>query len=170
MIRPVTTDDAQSIAEVYNHYVMNTIITFEEDPVSSNEVASRIEMTLNSGLPWLVDEIDGQIAGYANASYWRKRVAYRYTVESAVYVSEAQVGNGIGSRLYAVLLDSLRSADIHTVVGGISLPNPASIRLHEKFGFKKVSEYAQVGRKFEKWIDIGFWQLMLKESEPVQSS
>lgn len=161
MIRPVNIGDADRIAEIYNHYVTDTIITFEEETVDAAEYASRIESLAGRGLPWIVWESDGTVAGYAYAGPWRTRVAYRFTVESAIYIAREHVGKGIGVRLYSELFDLLRLQNIHTVMGLISLPNPQSVKLHERLGFKKVGEHSQVGWKFNRWIDVGVWQLML---------
>ena len=164
MIRPVTINDAARIAEIYNYYVTDTIITFEEDPVDSAEYVGRIEALQARELPWLVWESDGIVAGYAYACPWRTRIAYRFTVESAIYVARDELGKGIGTKLYAELIDELRIRNFNSVMGLISLPNPESINLHERFGFKKVGQHAQVGWKFDRWIDVGVWQLMLRES------
>lgn len=164
MIRPAKISDAASIAEIYNRYVTDTVITFEEETVGSAEYVSRIQTLNSKGLPWLVWEADGVVAGYAYACPWRTRVAYRFTVESAIYVAQNQLGKGIGPRLYSELIDQLRQRNFRSVMGLISLPNPESIKLHERFGFKKVGEHAQVGWKFDRWIDVGVWQLMLQES------
>ena len=161
MIRPVQLSDADQIAEIYNYYVSETVITFEEDLVSVEEFQTRIQKVLDVGMPWLVAEVDGQIRGYAYAGKWRERVAYQFSVESAVYVSHSQHGQGIGSSLYSALLDELEKLGMHCVLGGIALPNPDSVRLHERLGFKKVAHHSEVGRKFDQWIDVGFWQLQL---------
>ena len=163
MIRPATIHDAARIAEIYNYYVSDTIITFEEEAVDGAEFVTRIETLQGRELPWIVFESDGVVAGYAYAGPWRTRVAYRFTVESAIYVAQEELGKGIGTRLYADLFDELRRRKFRSVMGLISLPNPESITLHERFGFKKVGQHAQVGWKFDRWIDVGVWQLMLAD-------
>lgn len=159
-IRDVTADDAAQICDIYNHYVHNTAITFEQQPVSVPEMQARIE-SYASAYPWLVAERDGLLLGYAYATRWRTRAAYDLTVESTVYVAEAARGSGIGRPLYLALLDALREQSIHAVVGCIALPNPGSVALHEKCGFEKVAHFAEVGRKFDRWVDVGFWQVLL---------
>ena len=161
MIRPVQLADADQIAAIYDYYVTETVITFEEDRVSGQQFQQRIQKTLDAAMPWLVAEVEGQIAGYAYAGQWRERVAYKHTVESAIYVSQTQTGQGIGTSLYSVLLGELEKLDIHCVLGGIALPNPASVQLHQRLGFEKVAHHREVGRKFEEWIDVGFWQIEL---------
>jgi phosphinothricin acetyltransferase len=160
MIRNVEVEDAAQIAEIYNYYIKNTLVSFEESPVPSEEMASRIE-EISSSLPWLVYEEQNRIAGYAYASKWKGRCAYRYSVESTVYLNPTLRGKGVGSVLYQALLDILKSQGYHTVLGGISLPNEASIKLHEKFGFRKVAHFSEVGFKFNKWVDVGYWELKL---------
>lgn len=162
MIRPATVADAAAIAAIYHPYVANTTITFEETPVSVEEMAQRIASTIVN-LPWHVFESNGQVVGYAYASPWRTRCAYRLSVETTVYVAQGYSGQGIGSQLYRALLDNLRERGIHAVLGGIALPNPASVALHERFGFEKVAHFKQVGRKFDRWIDVGYWELMTND-------
>ena len=162
MIRPVTTDDAARIAEIYDYYVTDTVVTFEEEVVSAEQYAARIQTIVGAGLPWLVWETDGQLVGYAYAMPWRTRAAYRFSAEAAVYLDHQWLGRGIGSQLYEALIGELRQRGYHSLMGVIALPNPESVKLHERFGFKKVGENAEVGRKFDRWIDVGTWQLMLE--------
>ncbi len=165
MIRQVAMEDATQICEIYNYYIENTIVSFEESPLTPQEMASRIQEIIPS-LPWIIHEVDNQIAGYAYASKWKGRCAYRYSVESTVYLSPDATGKGIGSMLYQALLDQLKEQRFHTVIGGISLPNEASIKLHEKFGFQKVAHFSEVGFKFDKWVDVGYWELKLDTKSP----
>jgi L-amino acid N-acyltransferase YncA len=160
MIRYAKTDDAAEICKIYNHYVLGTTITFEEEPVSTDEMAKRIAETLQS-LPWLVWEQDESLQGFCYASKWKGRCAYRHSVESTVYLRADSMGRGIGSQLYRALLDELRRKKFHTVIGGIALPNDASVALHEKFEFEKVAQFREVGNKFDRWTDVGYWQLLL---------
>ena len=156
MIRIVTPPDALAIAEIYNYYILNTIITFEMEVVTPEEIAARIEKYLKIG-PYLVYEENREVIGYAYLSNFRERKAYENTVESTIYLKNGRGGKGIGFQLYAELL-SQAALKHHTVIAGISLPNEASVRLHEKCGFRKVGHFSEVGRKFGKWIDVGFWQ------------
>ena len=160
MIRPATPDDASAIVEIYNHYVATTVISFEERPVTPDEMAGRIRDVMAT-LPWLVCESEGTVLGYAYATKWRVRSAYRYSAETSVYVAPGQGGKGIGSALYTTLLEELRAREIHMAIGGIAQPNPASVALHERLGFEKVAHFKQVGRKFDRWIDMGYWELQL---------
>jgi len=160
-IRPALSADAPAICAIYNPYVATTTITFEEEPVADADMAQRIADVAAAGLPWLVAEAGGKVVGYAYATKWRARAAYRHSVESTVYVDAACVGQGIGRALYAALLDDLRGRGLHLVIGGIAQPNAGSVGLHEALGFRKVAHFAEVGMKFGRWIDVGYWQLHL---------
>lgn len=161
LIRPATSGDAEAIARIYGHYTVNTSISFEEEVVSSTDMAQRIQEVLSSSLPWLVADQGQQAVGYAFASKWKGRCAYRYSVETSVYLDPAFTGRGIGSQLYEALLAALRQRSIHVVIGGIALPNEASVALHERLGFSKVAHFREVGYKFGHWIDVGYWQRAL---------
>ena len=163
MIRPSSEHDAAAICVIYNHFVRTTTISFEEQDVTEAEMAKRIR-EYAAALPWLVFEQDGVVAGYAYATSWRVRAAYRFSVESSVYVSPGMAGRGIGSALYRALIGELRQRGVHAVIGGIAQPNPASVALHEKLGFDKVAHFKQVGRKFDRWVDVGYWELLLDAS------
>jgi len=161
MIRPVKRQDAQALADIYNHYVKNTVITFEEDCINNNEMIKRIEKITNLDLPWLVIEENDVLLGYAYATPWKARSAYRFSVEATVYLTPKEQGKGLGTELYQALISELKQKSIHSVLGGITLPNPASVALHEKLGMTKVAHFHQVGRKFDQWLDTGYWQLTL---------
>jgi L-amino acid N-acyltransferase YncA len=160
MIRPAKAADAGAIAAIYNHYVRETVITFEETPVSDDEMARRMA-DVGARHPWLVAEQDGTVVGWAYATEWKTRSAYRFSVETTVYVAPTQQRRGLGIALYAPLIAELKARRLHSAVGGIALPNEASVALHEKLGFKKIAHFAEVGRKFERWVDVGYWQLIL---------
>lgn len=161
MIRNAEILDANAVARIYNPYVVDSVITFEEQIVADEQMAERIREVLDSHLPWLVDEEDGVVRGFAYASKWKGRCAYRYSVETTVYLRQDATGQGLGHRLYAELLDRLRDRKLHVAIGGIALPNPASIALHERLGFRKVAHFSEVGFKFGRWIDVGYWERML---------
>jgi L-amino acid N-acyltransferase YncA len=161
MIRPARSSDAESVIRIYNHYVTTTTITFEEQPVSGGQMAERMDEVMSAQLPWLVAEESGEVVGYAYASKWKARVAYRFSVESSVYLSTTAAGRGWGTRLYSALFDELKQRGAHAVIGGVALPNHASVALHEKLGMRKVAHFEEVGFKFGKWIDVGYWQKVL---------
>ena len=160
MIRSATVNDAKAICDIYNPYVQNTIITFEENPISIKEMQNRIIDKAKS-LPWLVSEEHGNVIGFTYASKWKSRYAYRFSVESTIYLASHLIGRGIGSQLFGALISELRSRSLHSVIGGIALPNPASVALHEKMGFEKVAHFKEVGWKFNQWIDVGYWELII---------
>ncbi|HUI29437.1 MAG TPA: GNAT family N-acetyltransferase [Candidatus Acidoferrales bacterium] len=160
MIRIVGLSDAQAICDIYNEYVKNTSVTFEEIPVPLDEMMGRIKTAMQN-YPWLVYEIDGKVVGYTYGRTWRDRAAYRKSVETGTYIDSRFIGKGIGSQLKKELLRILKEKSFHAVISGIALPNPASIALNEKFGFKKVAHFKEVGYKFNKWIDVGYWELIL---------
>lgn len=165
MIRPATQSDAGAIAAIYNYYVTDTIVTFEEEPLPSSEMARRIQIVHDEGLPWLVAEENGEILGYAYANPWKERIGYRFTVETTVYLSKDCTGRGIGSQLYSELFRLLDAKGVHSAIGGVCLPNDASVALHEKFGMKKVAEFEQVGIKFGRWLDVAYWQRIFTREE-----
>jgi L-amino acid N-acyltransferase YncA len=158
VIRLAQPSDAEAIVGIYNHYVANTTVAFEEQVVSVEDMAGRIKDIQSAGLPWLVLEDSGPLLGYAYASKWKTRSAYRYSVEVSVYLKQGIQARGLGSRLYEALFAALVERDIHAAMGGIVLPNDASVRLHEKFGMKQVAHFEQVGYKFGRWLDVGYWQ------------
>ena len=160
VIRPARLADATRICEIYNHYVRETVITFEEVPVEADEMAGRIR-GVQALAPWLVAEEDGVIAGYAYATPWKTRSAYRFAMESTIYMAAELSGRGIGGSLYAALIAELRSREIHCAVGGIALPNPVSIRLHERLGFREIGRFREIGWKFGRWVDVGYWELLM---------
>ena len=162
MIRGIKIGDSNSVADIYNYYIANTAVTFEENPVTGDAMKERIKShTIN--LPWIVYEEKNEVLGYAYATEWKSRYAYRFSVESTVYLRQDILGKGIGTKLYRELLNRLNETNIHIVIGGIALPNRASIALHEKLGFKKVAQFKEVGYKFEKWIDVGYWELIINK-------
>lgn len=159
MIRKATPEDAKAIAGIYNHYVLNTVVTFDETPISEEEYRRRIIETTKEH-PWLVYEENGVLIGYAYANRWKSRCSYRLSIETTVYLHPDHPGKGIGSELYAALIHEVKERPVHAIIGGISLPNEASVRLHEKMGFVKVAHFREVGFKFNEWVDVGYWELL----------
>jgi len=158
-VRSAREGDLVSIDEIYNHYVLHTPITFDIEPMTAvqrrewfNGFAERGRYRL------LVAELDGGVVGYAASHRFRDKAAYETSVETSVYVAPALGARGIGSALYASLFDALEEEDVHRVLAGVTLPNPASLALHAKFGFASVGVFAEVGRKFGRfwsveWLD-----------------
>ncbi|UTW66107.1 N-acetyltransferase [bacterium SCSIO 12643] len=158
MIRTVGKQDAKSIARIYNHYVKYSIVTFDEYEISADEIEKRIEHW-DKKYPWFVLEHDGEVVGYAYGSEWKKKSAYRSSVETTVYLVHNVIGKGLGHQLYSALISELKEMGFRMLIGCISLPNPESIRLHEKLGFEKKGQLDQMGFKLDRWIDVGYWQL-----------
>jgi phosphinothricin acetyltransferase len=160
MIRAATAADAAAIVAIYNYYIKNTTVTFEESPLPPADMAQRIA-TVSADFPWLVLERDARVLGYAYASRFHARSAYRFTVETTVYVAHDAHRSRVGTELYGTLLERLRAQKLHRALGVIALPNDASVALHEKLGFRKVGETEEVGWKFSRWINVGYWQFAL---------
>jgi phosphinothricin acetyltransferase len=157
-IRSAEAEDGAALARIYNHYIATTVVTFEEAPVCAADMTARVAEISAAKLPWLVAQSPAGVNGFAYASRWKGRCAYRYSVESTVYLEPAAVGRGLGMALYSTLLARLQELGCHAVIGGIALPNQASIALHEKLGMRKVAHFAEVGFKFGRWVDVGYWQ------------
>lgn len=162
-VRAARSGDAAAIAAIYAPYVLDTVISFETVPPDAKQMAERIAKVL-PGLPWLVHETGGRVTGYAYAAPHRERAAYRWSVDAAIYIGADAHRQGIGTALYRTLFAALRLQGYHRAYGGITLPNAASVGLHEAQGFKPIGVYAQVGFKFGAWRDVGWWGLDLAPS------
>lgn len=159
-IRSVDIDDSVAIAAIYNHYIATSVITFEEQPVSVDTMAQRIADVQSYNLPWLVFVRNGALQGYAYATRWKPRSAYRHSVEITIYTAPGVTGGGIGTALYSELFACMKACGVHAAVGGIALPNAASVALHEKFGMKKIGEFQEIGFKQGQWLNVGYWQII----------
>ena len=165
MIRPIEQSDIANVLAIYEYYIINSPATFEEEVPSLESFTERINTILEK-YPYLVYEEDGEILGYAYAGPFRTRIAYRFSTEVSVYIHKDHFGKGLGKALYGALLPIVKKQGFHTAIGGLTMPNEASVRLHEHFGFKKVAEFQDSGFKFGQWHNTGFWQLMLDDYEP----
>jgi phosphinothricin acetyltransferase len=154
----VQEEDIASICEIYNYYVENTNISFEEQRVSEKEMEKRIHRIIES-YPWIVYELDKKVAGFAYISQWKERSAYRFTAEDTIYVKNDMLRRGIGKALLKNIIEETHRKGIHALMAVIALPNENSIKLHESFGFRKAAHFAEVGYKNEEWIDVGYWEL-----------
>ena len=162
VIRLASPKDAWQMLDIYGPVVLNTAISFEVETPTEEEFRRRIAATLHR-LPWLACVCDDRVAGYAYAAPLPKQVAgYRWSVEISVYVGEEFRGRGVASSLYTSLLEGLRILGYFNAYAGISLPNPASVNLHERMGFKPVGVFPSVGFKLGRWQDVGFWRLTLQ--------
>lgn len=160
MIREVQISDADDIKDIYNYYIENTIVTFEEIKISKEDMEIRIKDVAKK-FPYLVYEENGKVLAYAYASSWKGRCAYKFSVESTVYLKNGLQGRGIGTKLYQELIHRLKDMKLHAVIGGIAIPNPESIKLHEKLGFEKIGYFKEVGYKKGQWLDVGYYELIL---------
>ncbi|HEY0140886.1 MAG TPA: GNAT family N-acetyltransferase [Thermoanaerobaculia bacterium] len=154
MIRTATAGDAAGVLAIYAPIILETHTSFELEVPPEEEIARRI----TSAIAYLVCDLDGRVAGYAYATRWRERPAYRFTAEVSVYVHEAYHRRGIANALYARLFEELRSRDYHRALAAIALPNANSIAFHERFGFTPVGVFREVGLKFDRWWDVGWWE------------
>ena len=168
MVRPATEDDLEAINDLYNHYVSETHITFDDEPMSMQERREWFSHYATEGRHrLLVAADDGKVIGYASSSRFRPKPGYLTSVETSIYVAPDAVGKGVGSKLYGALFDALEGQDLHRAYAGIALPNPASVALHERFGFKRVAHYSEQGRKFGRYWDVDWFERPLGDAEPI---
>ncbi len=160
MIRPIHYTDAQQLLNIYNYYVINTDVTFDLEPTPLKVFQEKIH-SISKDFPFIVYEENNEILGYAYAGKFRERPAYNHTLESTVYVKSSAHGKQIGSKLYAELIAQLKQTNCRVVLGVLTLPNDASVKLHEKFGFELVGHLKEVGFKFNTWLDVGIFELKL---------
>jgi phosphinothricin acetyltransferase len=165
-IRAATLDDLDALTDIYNHYIVNTAITFDLQTFTAGERRGWFDDHRTSGPHRLLVAIDrdDRCLGYASSSRWRPKPAYNTTVETSVYCHPDAVGRGCGTALYAALFAVLENEDVHRSVAGVSLPNPASLALHENFGFRPVGVFHAVGRKFDKFWDVAWFERPLRSN------
>ncbi|MDR1430407.1 MAG: GNAT family N-acetyltransferase [Spirochaetaceae bacterium] len=164
MIRAAGPGDAGAIVFIYNHYIKNSPATFEEMPLSVQDMAVRMR-ELGRGYPWIVWEENGEILGYAYMHRYHERMAYRFTAEDSIYIKAGCEGRGIGKALLESLIAAARKMKLRALLSIITVPNAASVALHEKFGFQKVGQFHEVGYKFKTWLDVGYWELLFTGDE-----
>jgi phosphinothricin acetyltransferase len=169
MIRQATADDAAGILKIYSPFCQNSIVSFELEPPSEQEMRARIE-NCNATHLWLVDADEHGVHAYAYANQHKERAAYRWSVDVSIYIADEKRNQGLGTHLYTRLFVELRERGFYNAFAGITLPNQASVRLHEKLGFKPVGTYRNVGYKMGKWHDVAWYSLVLKphDSEPCE--
>lgn len=166
MIRDANPSDAAAICAIYNLYVERQEPGFEAEPVDVPTMQARIDQVMQR-YPWLICSEGGKVLGYAFSSAWQEAPAYRYTAACQVYLTPEARGHNLGTVLYRELLPRLRESGFHLAVASISLPNAASVRLHEKMGFRKVAHFLEIGCKGKEWVDVGCWQLALARFKPA---
>jgi phosphinothricin acetyltransferase len=158
-IRPAQDADLPALTEIYNHYIVNTAITFDLKPFTLKERAVWFDEHADTGRHrLLVGEEAGRVIGYASTGQFRNKQAYETTAEASIYCAADVVGRGLGSALYGALFDALKGEDLNRLVAGITLPNDASVALHERFGFVQVGIFTKVGRKFGRYWDVGWYE------------
>ena len=162
MIRNIKLSDAESISNLYNYYIENTITTFATEKMTIEDTSQKIQHILQQEYPFIVYEENGEIVGYAHLSTFRWHGAYDITAETTIYLQPNQQQNGIGSLLYAELIKRAEEQGFHSLIGVLSLPNDASQGLHRKFRFRQTGVLKEAGQKFGKLIDVEFWQLILQ--------
>ena len=168
LVRPARDADLKAINDLYNHYVVETHITFDDEPMTMESRREWFTHYANKGRHrLLVATEDGQVIGYASSGRYRPKAGYLTSVETSIYLAPEAVGRGAGSTLYTELFKSLEGEDVHRAYAGIALPNPASIALHEKFGFKRAALYTEQGRKFGRYWDVAWFERPLGVEPPI---
>lgn len=159
-VRPGEPRDLAGIVAIYNHYVTHTATTFEIAPVRVEDRAAWLESRRSEGPHriWVAADGDDRVVGWATTSPFRPRAGYATTVEASVYCHPTSVGQGVGTRLYAALFRSVEGEDLERIVAGVALPNPASLALHHRFGFRTVGVFTRVGRKFGQYWDVAWFE------------
>jgi phosphinothricin acetyltransferase len=159
-VRAATLDDLPALTDLYNYYIINTPITFDLRPFEPQERRGWFDEHADSDRHRLLvaEEAGGRVVGYASTSRWRPKAAYDTTVESSVYCRDGATGRGIGTRLYEALFASIAHQHVHRIVAGATMPNPASVALHERFGFTRVGEFTEVGFKFGQYWNVAWFQ------------
>ena len=164
-LRVANISDAKALSEIYKYYVENTTISFEYIAPDVNEFSKRITDKLEK-YPFIVAEEDGRVIGYAYASSFRERAAYGWDAELSVYIDKTKRHQGTGTRLYTALIDILKLQNFVSLYAGVTVPNPASATLHEKFGFNIVGTYHAVGYKKEQWLDVVWYEKNIGDLYP----
>ena len=168
MVRPASEDDLEAINDIYNRYVLETHITFDDEPMTLGARREWFTHYSDTGRHRLFVATAGdQVIGYASSSRYRPKPGYLTSVETSVYLAPDEVGKGAGLELYTELFKSLEGEDVHRAYAGIALPNPASIALHEKLGFKRVALYTEQGRKFGRYWDVAWFERPLGAAPPI---
>jgi phosphinothricin acetyltransferase len=161
-MRPATEDDLEAINGIYNHYVVETHITFDDEPTTMETRREWFSHYAAAGRHRLLVAVEGEtIIGYASSSRFRPKPGYLTSVETSIYLAPDATGKGTGGKLYAGLFKAIEGEDLHRAYAGIALPNPASVALHEKFGFKRVALFSEQGRKFGRYWDVAWFEKAL---------
>ena len=170
LIRLANEEDPAAIAAIYAPYVTDSCVSFEEVAPGEAEMGRRIRGDRPGFYPWFVAEEEGEVRGFASSAPFRSRHAYRWTVETGIYLAPDAAGRGIGRRLLSALLEELEWQGYVAAIGAIALPNPVSVALHERLGFAHAGIYRQVGFKMGQWLDVGLWEknLAARTAAPIE--
>lgn len=161
VIRSFTPGDIAAVTRIYGHYVRDTVITFETEEPDEAEMANRFATVVAKGHPLLIGEVDGKVIGYAYASTYRPRAAYRFTCEDSIYLAPEAVGQGIGGKMLTRLIEESSKAGLKQMLAVITAERENSIKLHSKHGFRMIGRYEALGYKFDRWLDIVHMQRAL---------
>jgi phosphinothricin acetyltransferase len=161
IIRKVSLSDAKRIMEIYNHYILNTVLTFETEVLAEEQVKKRI-LKYAGSYPWFVAESDSKVIGYAYASEFVERGAYKYTSEVTIFIDKEYTKGGCGKALLGQLIEDMKASGFAALISIIAVPNAASVKLHKFFGFENVGLLKKVGYKLGSWIDVEYWELVLR--------
>lgn len=161
MIRPMTLNDVSEITCIYAHYVNNTVVTFDTKVPSKTEMRERLLPIIGNCPAWVCVE-EGKIAGYCYAHEWKTKKAYSSTAETTIYLHPDHLRKGYGRILMEQLIEDCRKRSYHALIACITIPNEPSVKLHERLDFKQVSHFHEVGRKFNRWLDVADYELILE--------
>ncbi len=163
-IRPLTVGDAEAVADIYAHYVKQTVVTFDTEAPTPQAMRQTLASLIDGGFPAYACLSDGVLTGYCYAHPWKARAAYGRTLETTIYLHPSHTGQGLGRKLMCRLIDECRRRGYHALVACITVPNEASTHLHESLGFSRVSRFREVGCKFGRWLDVADYELLLPDS------
>jgi len=167
-IRAATASDISQCLAISNASAVHGHANFAIEPETLDAWQQAFDAD-TPRFPWYVGSTDECVCGFARATPWRSRCGYRHTAEVSVYIDPVSQGCGLGRRLYAALLPAVESSGLHCIVAAIALPNPESIALHESFGFTQTAVFHEIGRKFDRWWDVGYWELVFKDGDDASS-
>jgi phosphinothricin acetyltransferase len=163
-IRKVEVTDAPRLRDIYNHYIASTVMTFETETLSEEQVVERIKK-YTPLYPWYVAEVDGSVIGYAYASEFIERSAYKYTSEITIFIDKDYTRGGCGKLLFSKLIEDMKELKYAALMSIIAAPNSPSVRLHKTFGFEKVGHLKKAGYKLGRWVDVEYWELLLQDEK-----
>lgn len=165
IVRLARRDDVPAVLDIANHYALNTTANFAVEPETLDDWRGAFDGS-SDRYPWIVAEVDGAVVGFAKATPWKGRCAYAHSAEVTVYLRPGCAGRGLGKALYRRLFAIMEAQGFRSALGGITLPNDASVALHESMGMKRVALFERIGFKFDAWRDVGYWQINWGDGAP----